>query len=88
MAAQTETVVFTEDKPSRVVRLKVSEGSAIGIGNKLIIFEYQDDEPLDTANNTSNNGSNCNRHQQFIRANSVGVVKKIFVKEGDLLLKK
>lgn len=86
MAAQTETVVFTEDRPSKVVRLKVSEGSAIGIGNKLIIFEYQEDELHYTGKTTSTNGSN--RHQQFIRANSVGVVKKIFVKEGDILLKK
>ena len=81
-------VVFTEDKPSKVVRLKVSEGSAIGVGNKLIIFEYQEDESPDSEKKTSSDASNSNRHQQFIRANSFGVVKKIFVKEGDILFKK
>ena len=89
MATQRETVVYTEDKPSKVVKLKVSEGSALAVGNKIVVFEYLEDESQNEEKTTSSNGSNSNNRQQhFIRANSIGVVKNVFIKPGDTLFKK
>ena len=82
MAVHRETILYTEEDSSVVVKLKVKEGSSLNVGKILLVFEYE--EPVQEKER-QRNGHN---KQHYIRANSDGLVTKVLIKEGDILTKK
>ena len=88
MAARREFVYFTEEKPSKVIKIRIAEGSNISFGQVLVNYEYEHDSVSKNGEIESENNNGQSSHKlPAIRANTAGVVEKLHVKEGDLIEK-
>ena len=80
---QRKSVIFSENFPVKIVKLKVKEGSHIKIGQILLHFEPEETpfDEKDSVNYQRTNGPS----KHVFRACSAGFLEKLYVNEGDVI---
>lgn len=82
-ATQRESLFFSENFRSKVVKVKVKEGSHITIGQ--ILFQFEPEETGIRENQNANNSVSNGPSKFVVRATSAGLLEKLYIKEGNVI---